>query len=234
VRASGPRLLRLLLLVIWALFFLWLLASGEMYRYIGPRTRWVVPLGALILALSAVAQARTLRNASTHERLDRKELVGLLSFLVPIALVALIPKPTLGSEAAARKSTGSLVSAAGAFTPLPQQTGKVSFQEINYASESDEYAALVGVAEGMRVKLTGFVTHPPGATQATFALTRFATFCCAADAVPHSVAVDAGDGGDRPDDTWLSISGVLEKRGRTFVLDAQHVKEVDEPENPYI
>jgi hypothetical protein len=131
VRAPSPRLLHLLLLGIWALFFLWLLASGEMYRYIGPRTRWVVPLGAVILVLSAVAQARTLRNASTQERLDRKELVGLASFLAPIALVALIPKPTLGSEAAARKSTGRLVGAAGAFTPLPQQTGKVSFQEIN-------------------------------------------------------------------------------------------------------
>jgi hypothetical protein len=92
---------------------------------------------------------------------------------------------------------------------------------------------VVGVAEGMRVKLTGSLPirrapfRRPSRSLALRPLLRSrrcATFG----------SRGRRDGEDRPDDTWLSISGRLEKRGRTFVLDAQHVKEVDEPENPYI
>ncbi|MBA2425892.1 MAG: TIGR03943 family protein [Actinobacteria bacterium] len=229
---NRPGFARMLLLAAWSAFFAWLLVSGEVYRYIGPKTRWVVVFGAVMLGFAAIAQARSLRRTSGNARISPTELLTLAAFVAPMAIIVLIPRPSLGSEAAARKSTG-LVGAASSFVPVPQGNGKVSFSEIQYASESADYAAAVGIVDGYEVKLTGFVTHPDGDGEGTFTLTRFATFCCAADAVPYSVTVDPG-GKDYPDDTWLTVSGSLVSEGGEFVLQAARINETEEPDNPYI
>jgi uncharacterized repeat protein (TIGR03943 family) len=223
---------RMVVMALWSAFFAWLLASGEVYRYIGPRTRWVVVFGAVMLGLATIAQARSLRTTSGVARLSATELVTLAAFVAPMAVIVLIPRPGLGSEAASRKSTG-LVGAASSFVPVPQNDGEVSFSEIQYASESQDYASALGIVDGYEVKLTGFVTHPEGASEGNFALTRFATFCCAADAVPYSVTVNP-EGENYPDDTWLTVSGSLVNEGGEFVLQAERITETKEPENPYI
>jgi uncharacterized repeat protein (TIGR03943 family) len=222
---------RMVVLGLWSTFFAWLLVSGEVYRYIGPRTRWVVAFGAVTLGLAAVAQARSLRRGTGAVKPSATEVLALAAFLAPMAVILLIPKPSLGSEAASRKSTG-LVGAASSL-PVAQVNGQVSFAEIQYASESREYATTAGVFDGLEVKLTGFVTHPDGGRDGSFALTRFATFCCAADAVPYSVTIDPL-GKDYPDDTWLNVSGSLANEGGNYVLHAQRITETEEPDNPYI
>lgn len=223
---------RTVVLALWSGFFVWLLASGEVYRYIGPRTRWVVVFGAVGLGFAALAQSRFLRGSARAARLSGSELVALAAFMAPIAVIILIPRPSLGSEAASRKST-SLVGTAASFVPVPEQGGGVSFVEIEYASQSQEYATSVGIFDGYEVKLTGFVTHPDGGRDGTFALTRFATFCCAADAVPYSVTVDPG-GADYPDDAWLTVVGSLVNEGGEYTLQAERITETEEPNNPYI
>jgi uncharacterized repeat protein (TIGR03943 family) len=222
-------LARTLVLALWSGFFAWLLLSGEVYLYIGPRTRWVVLFGAVMLGLAAVAQARTLRRAG-DVRFSGTELLTLAAFMAPLAIIVLIPRPSLGSEAAARKSTGLV--GASSFVPVPQADGEISFPEITYASESPDYAAAAGIFDGYEVKLTGFVTHPGGGRGGTFALTRFETFCCAADAVPYSVTVDSGR--MYPEDSWLTVSGALVKEGDEYVLKAKRINPTEEPENPYI
>jgi uncharacterized repeat protein (TIGR03943 family) len=234
MKPPSAGLLRTLVLLLWSLFFVWLMIGGEVYRYIGPRTRWVVLFGAATLFVAAAMQGSVLRRGSTPPGTNRKELAALAYFLIPIALVVLIPRPSLGSQAALRKSSGTLVSSASRFAPVPQMSGEISFPEISYASESSEYAATMGISDGLAVKLTGFVTHPTEGADGTFALTRFETFCCAADAIPYSVTVEPEDQTDYPDDTWLTVSGVLVRMGDQFVLDAGRVKEVSEPQNPYI
>lgn len=222
---------QMVVLALWSGFFAWLLISGQVYRYIGPKTRWVVVFGAVMLGFAAIAQARSLRSSSGSARLSSSELVALAAFVAPMAVIVLIPRPSLGSEAASRKSTGLV--GASSFVPVPQGNGEVSFPQIKYASESQEYAAAVGIVDGYEIKLTGFVTHPDGGGEETFALTRFATFCCAADAVPYSVTVDP-QGEDYPDDTWLTVSGSLVNERGEFVLQAERTTETEEPDNPYI
>ena len=219
----SDRVLRGVVLTAWGAFFIWLLVSGEVYRYIGPRTQWVVVFGAI--ALGAVALAFWFRPAH-HER---GNAIGAMVMLLPIVAVLLVPKPSLGSLAASRKLSGGPVVS---LQPQPLGPGEeVSFPEIEYASESSEYAAINGITDGYEVTLTGFVTHPDG-MPGDFALTRFAIFCCAADVVPHSVPVDASR--DYPNDKWLSLTGTLEEREGTFVVVADSIEEVPEPDDPYI
>lgn len=224
-----------LVLVAWSSFFLWLLFSGEVYRYIGPRTYWVVIFGAVCLGSVALGNvALMMRDES--ERPTPRQLIGVFGVLIPIVLVVVIPKPSLGSLAASRKLSGGVVSAAVA-PPVGEPTDEVGFAEIGYASESAEYAAAIGLSDGDSVELTGFVSDvSTGVPEDAFPLTRFSIFCCAADAIPYTVPVrptsDAAEA--YPRDTWLDVQGELYLDGETWVLEADRIEEVSEPANPYI
>ena len=219
----NERVLRGTALIAWAAFFVWLLVSGEVYRYIGPRTQWVVVFGAVALTLASIG------SLSLRRQGGRGDLLGVAVMLLPIVAVLIVPKPSLGSLAASRKLSGGPVVS---LRPQPLGPGeKVSFAEIEYASESEEYASANGITDGYEVELTGFVSDPD-TSAADFALTRFSIFCCAADVVPHSVEVDAER--DYEKDVWVTVTGVLEERDGTFVVVARTIEEVPEPRDPYI
>ena len=222
------RSLRALVLAAWAAFFVWLLVSGEVDRYIGPRTQWVVWFGAVALGITALAQIAALRSTERRPAAT-PEVLGTLALLLPLVLVIAVPKPSLGSLAASRK----LSFTAGVIQPQALGPGdEISFAEIQYASESSEYATNLGIVDGLAVELTGFVTHPEGVPEGHFALTRFSIYCCAADVVPYSVVVRGEE--DFDDDTWLKVSGKLEETEDGFVLVPEELTEVEEPNDPYL
>ena len=225
--------LKAIVLSIWAAFFVWLLFSGEVYRYIGPRTYWVVIFGAVCLSAVAIGNL-VLTMGSDASRASSLQIIGFVASLVPIILVLLIPKPSLGSLAVSRKISGSIV--ASAVRPSAADPGgDVSFQEVTLSSESLEYAAALGLADGYTIELTGFVSGAPIGVQDAFPLTRFSIFCCAADAIPYTVPVRAPVGTpDYPRDTWLEVEGALFLEGGEWVLEAERIDEVAEPSNPYI
>lgn len=227
------RLARGLVLACWAAFFAWLHLSGEKTRYLGPRTYWVVVFGAVVLGAAALAHLVTARNAP-RRALERRDALGIGALLVPLLAVAAVPSAELGALAASRKTAGAGAASVGAIAPpVPTGDEAISFAEINYASESPEYAGEAGIAEGMEVELTGFVTHPDGLPEGTLGLTRFHVSCCAADAVPYTVPLVA-DPGSRPDDVWLRVAGNLALRDGTYVLDPREVTVVDAPSDPYL
>lgn len=227
------RLARGIVLTCWAGFFAWLHVSGEKTRYLGPRTYWVVVFGAIVLGAAAVAHLVTARRAPAR-RLEPRDAAGIAALLVPLVAVAAVPSAELGALAASRKTSGAGAGAVGAIAPpAPDAGDEVSFAEIHYASESDEYAGEAGIAEGMEVELTGFVTHPPGLPDGTLGLTRFHVSCCAADAVPYTVPLVLDPAGTS-DDEWLEVTGRLALREGVYVLEPERVTAVDAPEDPYL
>ena len=230
------RLLRALALIAWAGFFAWLWISGEMSRYLGPRTYWVVPFGAATLTCAALMHVATLRTSTRRPLPSRTELVGAILLVAPLIAVSIVPSADLGSLAASRKSTSAGVSAAGELNPQAATIiENPTFRDISYAEESTRYADAIGVGDGTEVELLGFVDEGEGGPEGTFELTRFYVSCCAADAIPYSVAVDPAAGGeDLDDDDWAEVSGTLERRGDRFVLVADSVERVAEPTEPYL
>jgi uncharacterized repeat protein (TIGR03943 family) len=220
----NERTMRGIVLAAWGAFFIWLLVSGEVLRYIGPRTQWVVVFGAVALVAASVGYWLTRKESR-----GSGGVLGVAVLLLPIVAVIVVPKPSLGSLAASRKISGGPVVS---LQPQPLAPGdEVSFPEIEYASESAEYAATSGISDGLEVELTGFVTRSEDQS-ADFALTRFSIFCCAADVVPHSVGVDAER--DYSDDEWITVQGTLEERDDGFVVVAESVEEIPEPKDPYL
>ena len=227
------RLARGLVLACWAGFFAWLHLSGEKTRYLGPRTYWVVVFGTIVLGAAALAHFVTARRGPRRD-LGPRDAAGIGTLLVPLLVVAAVPSAQLGALAASRKTAGAGAASVGAIAPPAPEAGEaISFGEIHYASESPEYAAEAGIAEGMEIELTGFVTHPEGLPDGTLGLTRFQVSCCAADAVPYTVPL-AVDPASRADDVWLKASGHLALRDGVYVLDPLAVTVVDAPADPYL
>jgi uncharacterized repeat protein (TIGR03943 family) len=229
MKVDFGRALRTVVLAIWAGFFVWLLLTGEVNRYIGPRTQWVVVFGAVALIVATIAHVMRLREPKTS-RVTSRDALGLLAMLVPLVAVLAVPTPSLGSLAASRKITGTFTS--GVLQPRASDVDDISFTEIEYASDSAAFAQNVGISDGLPIELTGFVNRSDDLEGGDFRLTRFSIYCCAADVVPHSVTVvDAP--ASYEDDQWLTVTGTLAERAGEFVVVPESIEEVDEPKNPY-
>ena len=227
---DARRLLRGGVLLVWAAFLAFLWFSGEVSRYLGPRTYWVVIFGFVALGAAGLGHLVTARS-SEPRRIDLREVAGMLVLLSPLLAIALVPNAGLGALAASRKSASG-VGAGAAFAPAPESDDEISFIHIQYASESDEYAASAGIAEGLEVDLVGFVSE---ADEGNYELTRFYVSCCAADAIPYSASIHAGDRatGYR-EDQWLRVRGRLVDAGGEWAVEPVMIGPVPAPDDPYL
>ena len=231
MRAGDPaRPIRAGVLLAWAGFYAYLWIGGDMARYLGPRTQWVAIFGGLTLAAIGIAYLAI--SGSSGPAMDRRELRALALIVAPVVVAAALPGAQLGALAASQKGVGA---AASSLALVPEPAGEVSFREIHFASSSPRYAASAGIGPGTPVELTGFVTSASSTSPWDLELTRFYVSCCAADAIPYSVAVDeAGRRARHPDDTWLRAGGALELRDDRLVLVARDVVVVKPPPDPYL
>lgn len=227
------RVLRGSVLILWASFFTYLWISGAATRFIGPRTAWVVPFGAIVLLLTALAQIVTMRTGE-DARASTGEVLGTLVLLMPMLALLAVPDAALGSLAASRKTSGEGIAGLSSILPPEDPDHEVSFADIHWASVSEEYALEAGIAEGLEMDLKGFVSDT--SEDGTFTLTRFYIACCAADAVPYSVTIapTVGEAAVFADDTWLAVSGRLERSGDEYVLVPQAIEVIETPKDPYL
>jgi uncharacterized repeat protein (TIGR03943 family) len=217
-------------LSLWAVFFLGLWATGTSDRFLGSRTQWIVPFGAVVLALAAVAYAYGyLRARRRGPSLTLREAASLFALLVPLAAVLLVPHAALGSFAASRKGGITFPLARPA---APSALSEASFLDIRIAEGDRDFASEAGIRDGVHVSLLGFVTRSRDVPAGTFELARFYISCCIADAEAVGVPI-AGHGRFRHD-TWLKVSGALERRGKRFVVAADRITQVPAPKQPYL
>jgi uncharacterized repeat protein (TIGR03943 family) len=227
---DAPRLARATIFLAWAIFFGFLWFSGEVTRYLGPRTQWVVAFGTIVLTIASVAHFPFLRK-ERESQLSIGQALGYLLTVLPIAVVLMAPDADLGAQAASRKLVGSELGQAQV-TAQVDRSGPLSFVDIFLGSRSPEYASAAGVEEGESIKLIGFVTD--GDSPDAFRLTRFYISCCAADAIPYWAEIRSGSDVAYGDDTWLQVEGVIGRGPDGYFVDATDIEEVEEPDPPYL
>jgi putative membrane protein len=234
----GTATVRTVLLAMWAGLFVYLWLADEATRYLGPRTQWVIVFGAITLTLAAAAHAVYAFAQRPGRRVSRGEALGALALLVPLAAILATPRAELGAYAAERKwSTQDVVAS---LRPVAR-TGEVvggadsepSFAEVATVVLQPELSGLYGLAAGSSLNVDGLVVHRSG-TSGTFGLARFMISCCVADAIPVIVPIDPGTTATPPQDTWLDVSGSLERRGGELVVAAREMTQVEAPETPYL
>jgi uncharacterized repeat protein (TIGR03943 family) len=119
-------------------------------------------------------------------------------------------------------------------TTKPEQRSLVEWVRLlNFNPEPDTY-------RGQKVKVQGFVIHPPNIAEEYMWIGRFIITCCAADAYPIGLPVKLLIGQSRAafaPDSWLEIEGetiVEELQGkRKLIIQASSLKPIPEPKNPY-
>jgi putative membrane protein len=228
------RSIRAIGLAAWGALFGWLWLSGESVRYLGPRTQWVVPLGAVGLTLAAAGYLRATRDAPSS-RARPLELAGLAALLVPILAAATLAHASLGSLAASNKLSSRGIDPSALARLASRDASTIGFLQLNAAGRDDGLSRELGLTEGKSVQLVGFVSSRPEGER-PFELSRFYITCCVADAVPVSVHVARGAVRrlrvQRND--WLRVTGVLARGNREWIIRAVRVEHVDAPSNPYL
>jgi uncharacterized repeat protein (TIGR03943 family) len=220
--------LRAIGLSAWCSFFVWLWVSGEMVRYLGPRTYWVIPFGAITLGIAAIAHVPLLARAGAEA--GPRDLGALAIVVAPILLVVAVPSPQLGTLAASRRTTFG--GGGGPVLAVPQgEPGRLSFADLHHGSRSPAYARLAGLVEGRELSLTGFVTD---SDDKHISLTRFYVSCCAADAMPYTARILTGHTGGYPEGQWLRVRGHVIQDRAGYAVDAVSVEPVEEPRDPYL
>lgn len=237
MRLNHHLVARTVVLGAWGAFFAWLWLSEQGVRFVGPRTYWVIPFGAVLLLSATLGHLILVRQTTgTGQALSTREIGAIVLTIAPMIVLLLVPRAQLGSLAASRKISYQGLAAAGSFAQLEKPSGKIGLREISYANQYSNYGANWGISEGTEVELTGFVTHPDDISEGSFALTRFYINCCAADVVPYFVEVRAiGDSPDVADDVWMEISGVLERNANgLLIVVTDSSATIGVPDQPYL
>jgi uncharacterized repeat protein (TIGR03943 family) len=227
------RAARALAIAVWAACFGYLWLSGDASSYVGQRTHWVVIFGSIALTLTAVVLLALSITRTPGEPPRWRELAGLTVLVAPVLAVLLVPAPSLGALAAAKKST--LPQVASAEQAEARGELPVSIYDLALAARSPDYAEARGIRPGVRVYVTGFVTAPPETPTGEYFLTRFAVQCCAADAIPYSARVVIPNAVEvYPPDQWLQVSGRVEGAGAQLRVVAEQADPISTPSQPYL
>lgn len=230
-RVCPERALAATALTAWAAVFWFLLFTGRVSLYLSSRTAWVVPTGAAVLTLAALGRIVTLRVEDPRP-VGRRGVWGVGLIVAPVVIVLALPPASLGSYAAARRSTltaGAAVASAGDIAE-----GELSLVDVAGALRSREGMRALVRRAGEQVSFVGFVTRERGMPADEFVLTRFLISCCVADALSVQVrVVGAPPGRFKPDD-WVRVEGAMYPLGREVIVDAESVRPVDKPEHPYL
>ncbi|WP_193196337.1 TIGR03943 family putative permease subunit [Nostoc sp. MG11] len=117
-------------------------------------------------------------------------------------------------------------------TVRPEERSLVDWvRTVNVYPEPDAYT-------GQKVKVQGFVMHPPDIGKEYLFLARFVLTCCAADAYPIGLPVKLQTNQERySPDNWLEVEGQMVTENlagkRQLTIAATSLKKIPQPKNPY-
>ena len=220
-RVSPLRLAEAGVLGAWAGALWFIVLSGRSAFFLSSRTDWVIPAGAVLLTVATIGRLWTLRTEDP-EPLRRTEAAILALFLIPTALIVILPPQSLSAFAVSRRPAfASGVSGPG--TEIGAGDGTLTMLQVAGAQNTrvglDELAAHAGD----HVSYLGFVTRTPSTPADEFALNRFVISCCAA-VPPGTFKIDQ----------WMQVTGTIYPIGRNVILQADKVVAVPKPSQPYL
>jgi uncharacterized repeat protein (TIGR03943 family) len=228
----------------WGILILKYWITNKLNLLIHPDYFWLAIAGALgLLIVSGFKTLQLLR-----QRREVTPSLQHLSFFPPgwgsaILLTAAILGLTItpqvfASQTALARGVTDLVGATRAqpqafrASVRPEERTLLDWvRTLNVYPEPDSYT-------GQKVKVQGFVIHPPDLGKEYFFLARFVITCCAADAYPVGLPVKLKETRDQyPPDTWLEIEGQMMTENlankRQLTIGATSLKKIPQPKNPY-
>jgi len=236
--------LEVLAIAAWGSLMLKYWLTGKLNLLIHPDYFWLVITGGLGLLVVAVLKGwQLLRHrrralAVQHVSLLPPGFSSILLLVTAILGLTFTPRVFASQTALQRGVTDFLAATRSqpqAFrtSVKPEERSLLDWvRTLNVYPEPDAYS-------GQKVKVQGFVIHPPELPPEYILISRFVITCCAADAYPVGLPVKLTENSQvYPPDTWLEVEGqmITENLGGKRQLTIQSSvppKKIPQPQNPY-
>ncbi|MBW4556926.1 MAG: TIGR03943 family protein [Trichormus sp. ATA11-4-KO1] len=229
----------------WGILMLQYWLTGKLYLLIHPNFfGLVIVCGIALLVIGLLKmreiwrQRRRMVTSSTqHLNLFPPGWGSILLLTTAIVGLTITPR-VFASDSAIQLGVNDLLTT-GRVQPQsfrastrPEERSLVDWvRTLNVYPEPDAYT-------GQKVKVQGFVIHPPNLESEYLFLARFVLTCCAADAYPVGLPVKLPENQNRySPDVWLEVEGEMVTENlagkRQLTIAANSMKEIPQPRNPY-
>lgn len=154
-------------------------------------------------------------------------------FAIPLLLGLLLPDVAMNSNLAAKKGvslTGNKLPTSTVSDPLDTlfphdeysedlaKLGKKLYKKDFISIGEKGFMEIISSMDfymenfmGKKVDISGFVYRENDMKEDQFVVSQFAVQCCSADAAPYGLMVESAAGKELKKDTWVKITGILEK-----------------------
>ena len=238
--------LDVLAITAWGFLLLKYWLSQELYLLIHPNYFALVVIAGIVLIVIGIVKGiqlwrqREPVQEAQHMNLIPPRLGSFLLIVVAIIGFTIAPQ-VFASDKAIQRGVAEFGQANSRLQPQsfrtstrPEERSLVDWtRTLGVYPEPDAYT-------GQKVKVKGFVIHPPDLGNEYLFLARFVLTCCAADAYPVGLPVKLKQGQTRDEfkqDSWFEVEGEMatetlsEKRQLTIISNS--MKKVSQPKNPY-
>ncbi len=229
----------------WGILLLKYWLTGKLNLLIHPNYFWLAIASGISLLIVAFFRAQELWRRRRHDIVPSAEHINFFppgwgsGLVLTAAILGLIFTPRVfASDQALQRDVSELLGtsrikpqAFSASTP-PEKRSLVDWvRELNVYPEPDKYS-------GQKVKVQGFVIHPPNLEKDYLFLGKFVLTCCAADAYPVGLPLKLTPNSEQyTPDTWLEVEGQMVTETlsgkRQLIIAANSIKKIPQPKDPY-
>jgi putative membrane protein len=233
---SGQRVMRALILLLFAVFLILRTETGQIVFYVHPRFIPLARFTYVVFIILTVVEATKIwkrgRNSDKDDHGLLKPTTAMI-FLAPALLGLLLQPATLDSAMAQKKGGASALVRKKQVNSSDRAKQKTRAENKNKDKDKDTVASAAnatGILEltddnfvtleekintepekmrGQKVKITGFVIKSADHKKTEFSLVRFAIVCCTADAVPVGLTFEYLKAASLKPDEWYQVTGVI-------------------------
>lgn len=237
------RAFQTILLFALLLFLGFKVLTNQLTWYINARFVVITQIGILFLAILIFRLVMEIRHSRHQDEHDHEHAVSpfnLLIMLIPLLVGILIPARPLGASSISTKgfTTSSAL--------ISSQSASHQFETESEQRDILDWVTLFDVEDdldplmGQQASVVGFVYFDEHLPKGEFFVSRIVVSCCAADGFPVVMIVDWPEAASLKQDTWVRVSGPLDKtyfdqqpQAIPFI-HAKTVETVPQPDYPYL
>lgn len=240
-RINIEALLKVLILLGFAAFFLMTIQIGSVKYYVHPR---IVPYMKFAIAAMGLISL-FLAGDILRPRRRKTNLIVYMIFIIPLTAAFVFPGRSIESASSYNFQISDNYSSDNEITtPDNKDTGlslvgdTVIMDDENFVGWYDELFINQDKYIGKKIEVVGFVFRMEDFDKNHFVPARFMMACCAADAQPAGFLCRYEKASEFKDNTWVKVTGVIGqdiiRNQKMPVIIAESVEEVEKPENEYV
>lgn len=254
--------LRLIILIGFAIFFYYIIQTGKVLLYVNPRIVPYVKFGIVAMVLLSLFIVPDIFKPKR-----KPNIIPYLFFIIPLFMSFILPAKSLDSTSIAfgninsaqqavntaqnsvsnnNATTGSnaaITANAGSASDtvdwgLQMQGDTVVMNDNNFVKWIQEISDNMAKYEGKKIELTGFVFKDKSFKANEFVPARFMMACCTADLQPVGFLSRYDRAAELKQDTWIKMTGKIEivnyKGEKTPIIVAENIQKTAKPQNDYV